>query len=181
MTHVSMFKLEPVNALFLDDAQYRYVFSMDLAATAEEVWAGLTADEPQSWCRMLTDVRFTSQEPHGIGASRTSEVARGVLKFHERFFAWEEDERHQSFYVESVNLPLLRAFAEDYRITPTDSGCHLRWIFAFDAKPGFGALVKFGLPLIGWLLRSLARDTQDAFGGRHELPGDMSVLSSQTP
>lgn len=160
------FALDPVDASFLDTAPYRYVFHLDLAARADEVWAGLTVDEPQGWCRMLTDVHYTSPAPRGVGATRRSEVARGLLAFHERFFVWDDDARHHAFYAEKLNVPLLRAFAEDYLVVPTETGCRLTWVFAFEARRGFGAIVRAGLPAIMWLLRSMVRDTEQAFSGR---------------
>lgn len=161
-----MFKLEAVDSSFLGTAQHRFVFPIELGASADEVWEGLVGERPLGWCRWLTHVGFTSPSPHGPGSTRRSEVARGALKFRERFFVWEEEARHHSFFVEEVNLPLLRAFAEDYRVTPTDSGCTFTWTFAFEAKPGFGAALKLGLPAIQAQLRSFARDTERAFGTR---------------
>lgn len=159
------FPLAPVDASFLDTARHRYVFEIDLDAPADQVWAGLTADEPQGWCRMLTDVRYTSPAPHRVGTSRRSVVARGVLSFRERFFVWDEAVHHHAFYVEGMNVPLLRAFAEDYLIVPTERGCRLTWTIAFESRRGFGTLVRLGLPAIAWLLRSLVKDTERAFTG----------------
>lgn len=161
------FALEPVDALFFDSARYRYEFLIDLAAPADVVWAGLTEDHPQGWCRMLTKVRFSSPPPRGTGARRRSEVARGVLSFEERFFSWDESTMQHSFYVKTMNVPLLRSFAEELRVVPTPTGSQLRWTFAFQPRPGFATLVRLGLPAITWLLRSLAKDTERAFAGQH--------------
>ena len=52
MTH--WFDLEPVGVDFFDTAPHIFTYSIDLAAEPDVVWAGLTADEPLSWCRLLT-------------------------------------------------------------------------------------------------------------------------------
>lgn len=171
MTH--WFKLDPVDGSFLDTAQHRYVFAMDLCSPADQVWAGLTDQQPLTWCRMLTHVAYTSPAPFGVGTTRTSEVAWGALKFRERFFAWDDCARRHSFYVEKVNVPLVRAFAEDYQVIPTDTGCRFTWTFAFDANPSLSPAVKLALPGIRMLLRSFVKDTEKAFGtapdlGRHQ-------------
>lgn len=158
------FKLDPVDHTFFDRAQYRYDFPLELAASAEQVWEGLTGRSPQSWCRMLTRVDYTSRGPHGVGATRTSEVAWGALKFREHFFDWDDANRRHAFYVDAVNLPLVRAFAEEYVVTPTASGCRFTWTFAFDANPTLSGAVKLGLPGIRWLLGSMANDTARHFG-----------------
>jgi hypothetical protein len=162
MTH--WFKLDAVDESFFDDAQYRYVFHMDLRSPADQVWAGLTAQRPHAWCRMLTHVAYTSPGPFAVGSQRASEVAWGALKFRERFFGWDDTARRHSFYVEEVNVPLVRAFAEDYQITPTDTGCRFTWTFAFDPNPSLSPAVRLGLPGIRLLLRSLVKDTEKAFG-----------------
>jgi len=162
MTH--WFKLDPVDESFLDTAQYRYAFAMDLRSPADEVWGGLTNPQPLTWCRMLTHVAYTSQAPFTVGATRTSEVAWGALQFRERFIAWDDTARRHSFYVEEVNVPLVRAFAEDYQVTPTDTGCRFTWTFTFDANPNYIPSIKLGLPGIRMLLRSFVKDTEKTFG-----------------
>lgn len=127
-----MFNLDPVDESFLDSAQYRLVHTMELSASAEEVWAGLTASQPLDWCRMFTWVGYTSDAPFGPGATRTSQVAWGAMEFREHFFRWDDADRRHSFYVAQCNLPLTRAFAEDYHVVPTDDGCRFTWTFAFD-------------------------------------------------
>jgi Polyketide cyclase / dehydrase and lipid transport len=158
-----MFTLDPVDKSFLHTAQHRFVYPIDLPVHPDKVWAGLTGAQPLQWCRMLTRVVYTSDPPLGEGTSRESEVARGVLKFHERFFAWDDSERRHAFFVERCNVPLTRAFAEEYHVAPTHDGCRLTWTFAFEENRRYRVALQVAMPGIRMLLNSLARDTERAF------------------
>lgn len=167
--------LDPVDESFLDSAQHRFVYPIELAALADEVWGALTGSRPLGWCRMLTHVAYTSGPARGAGTTRRSEVAWGAMTFDERFFAWDDSRRRHAFFVERCNVPLTRAFAEEYRVEPTARGCRLTWTFAFEENRRYRFVLKFALPVIRLLLDSLARDTARAFGGsaprRFEGPG----------
>lgn len=159
--------MDPVDETYFESARYREVLRLRLRAPADEVWTGLTAERPLTWCRRLTDVHYTSPAPYGVGTTRTAVVGWGALKLHERFFVWDDDARHHSFLVESANLPLFRAFAEDYQVEPEGSGSLFTWTFAFDPRPGAGAVVAAGAPASRRLLfGSFGRDTLRHFGER---------------
>ncbi|MCX6477764.1 SRPBCC family protein, partial [Rhodococcus sp. (in: high G+C Gram-positive bacteria)] len=114
MTH--WFDLEPVGVDFFDTAPHIFTYSIDLAAEPDAVWAGLTADEPLSWCRLLTKVHYTSPRPYGVGTRRIAEVGGGAMQMREKFITWDDETRRHSFYVEQSNVPLFQSFAEDYRV-----------------------------------------------------------------
>lgn len=158
-----MFQLEPVDGSFLQSAQHRFVYPIDVPAHPDQVWEALTGRHPLEWCRMITRAAYTSERPFGVGATRESEVAWGAMKFRERFFAWDDAERRHAFFVEQCNVPLTRAFAEEYDVTPTDTGCRLTWTFAFEENPRYRLALKAGLPGIRRLLDSLASDTRNSF------------------
>jgi hypothetical protein len=159
---VPWFALEPCDEAFFDGAPVRYVEPMELAVPAQEVWAGLTSDEPLPWCRALTSIRWTSPRPFGVGTTRTAKVALGAVTLHERYFLWEEGRRH-SFYVLETNLPVYRRFAEDYLVEETSqSSCRFTWSIAAELR----LPRQFATPLMTPLVRSLMHDTRRYFGAR---------------
>ncbi|MGH3714123.1 MAG: SRPBCC family protein [Micromonosporaceae bacterium] len=154
-----MTDLEPCDEAFFDTAPVRFVDAMELAAPAEQVWAGLTADRPLSWCRAITSARWTSPRPFGVGTTRSVKVA-GLLRLRERYFRWEEGTR-MSFSVESTNLPAFRRFGEDYLVEPfSETRSRFTWVIAWEPLP----LGRLGTPVNGLLMRSLFSDTRRHFG-----------------
>ena len=87
------------------------------------VWAALL--DARAWTEWLpiTKVTWTSPQPFGVGTTRTVEIGPQVVE--ETFFAWEEGSR-MAFRFERSTLPVSAA-VEDYRVTPTATGCELRW------------------------------------------------------
>ncbi|MBJ8345439.1 SRPBCC family protein [Antrihabitans sp. YC2-6] len=157
------FDLEPCDEDFVATAPYRYVYPIELPVAPEEVWAGLTADQPLKWCKLLSG-GYTSDRPFGVGTTRTVKLAR-LLTLRERFDVWEEGRRH-GFQVEQMNAPMFRRFAEDYLVEPTPVGCRFTWTFAFEP----GTLTKpagpLNRPINKVVYDSLVRDTSKHFGGR---------------
>lgn len=158
------FDLDPIDDTYFETADFVYTYGMDLRADADEVWGGLTGAAPLSWCRALTDVRYTSPTPHSAATTRVAKVAGGVMQLREQFFVWDEEQRRQAFYVEQSNVPLFRSFAEDYRVESTPTGSRFTWTFAFTPRSGFGAAVRLGLPVNKALFASFIRDTRKRFG-----------------
>jgi hypothetical protein len=106
-----VFKLEPVDAGFFEDAPWPFVDTFDIGLPASDVWAEFVADRALSFCRSLRGARWTSARPFGVGTTRTMPSLFGA-RVDETYFRWEEG-RRQSFYVDRANLPLFRPFAED--------------------------------------------------------------------
>ncbi|MFG1796431.1 SRPBCC family protein [Nocardia sp. NPDC049149] len=158
------FELEPVDKTFFDTATYREKYSMELPVDSGQVWAGFTSESPMTWCKLITTGRYTSPLD-GIGTTRDIELAGGVLRLREYFFDWDDTARHHSFFVRQANLPLFRAFAEDYHLADTPNGCRFTWRFAYEPKPGLGLVHKVSAFPTRLMLSSLAADTAKHFGG----------------
>lgn len=137
--------------------------TLAVAANPDDVWAGLTAKQPLSWCRMLTKVRFAGEGPFGEGSVRHVEVGK-AMRMKERFFHWDESGRRCSFYAATANLPLFQAFAEDYLVEKTPGGSRLTWTFAFALRAGFRLALRMGAPVNNLLFASLGGDTITRFG-----------------
>ncbi|MFI7000090.1 SRPBCC family protein [Nocardia sp. NPDC050175] len=153
------FTLDPVDETFFRTAPLTWRFVVDLAAGPDDVWAGLTARRPLSWCRMLTDVQFAGTGPYDETSTRIAEVGK-IVTLHEQFFRWSDTDRRHSFYVTESNLPVFRSFAEDYQVVPTSTGSRLIWTFAIVPRRGFGPALRLNRVLFA----SLAADTRRHFG-----------------
>lgn len=157
------YELDPVDEGFFESAPMRWRVGLELAASPDEVWAGLTAPHPLSWCRALSDVHYTSDAPYGAGTTREARVL-GTYRMREEFFRWDEAERRKSFHTTAGTLPLFSAFAEDYHVLPFDGGSKLVWSFAFAPWKGLDSAMQLGRPLTETLLASLVKDTRNHFG-----------------
>jgi hypothetical protein len=155
-----VFKLEPVQEEFFDEAPFRLQDTFAVARPAAEVWGELTSDHPLSWCRLLGPIMWTSPRPFGVGTTRTVRTRPPFSVFHERFFRWEEG-RRKSFYVLESRMPGIKRFGEDYLVEPTgDSSCTFTWTIAAEQHPAFRA----GEPGNRLLLGTLFRDTRRHYG-----------------
>ncbi|MCV7126902.1 MULTISPECIES: SRPBCC family protein [Mycolicibacterium] len=165
-----MHPCERVGLDFVDTAPYRFVSTVDLAITPEQLFEVL-ADETSwpHWASVITKVTWTSPEPRGVGTTRTVDM-RGGITGAEEFLAWEPFTR-MAFRFNESSTGSISAFAEDYHVVPTAGGCHLTWIMAL--KPN-GPAGRFGLaagkPVMGWLfqrfLHNLRRYTDERFATR---------------
>lgn len=156
-----------VSVDFVDSAPYRFVSTVDLAITPEQLFEVL-ADEtswPQ-WATVITKVTWTSPEPRGVGTTRTVDMVGGITG-DEEFLIWEPFSR-MAFRFNEATTGSISAFAEDYRVVPTTQGCHLTWIMALEPN---GLAGRFGLftgrPVMGWLfqrfLHNLRRYTDERY------------------
>ncbi|MBX7434043.1 SRPBCC family protein [Mycobacterium sp. Y57] len=152
---------------FPDRAPYRFVSTVDLAITPEQLFDVL-ADETSwpRWASVITEVTWTSPEPRGVGTTRTVDM-RGGITGDEEFLAWEPFTRMAFRFNESTTNSI-SAFAEDYRVEPTATGCHLTWIMALEPNGPAGRIGLFaGRPAMGWLfqrfLHNLRRYTDERY------------------
>ena len=90
---------------------------------ASMVWNALLDGKAWTEWLPLTNVTWTSQQPFGVGTTRT--VAAGKMEIEEYFYAWQEG-RRMAFRFERSALPL-SAGAEDYRVVETEGGSELQW------------------------------------------------------
>lgn len=99
----------------------------EIAAPPERVF-DLVADGGGMgrWLQDFVACRWTSAEPHGVGAEREIELKAFTVK--ERFLAWERGQRF-SFSIDAITLPLLAAAVEDIQLSPTRAGAgtEVRW------------------------------------------------------
>ncbi len=63
---------ERVGLDFIDRAPFRFVSTVDLAITPEQLFEVLDdAESWPHWATAITKVTWTSPQPHGVGTTRT--------------------------------------------------------------------------------------------------------------
>ena len=144
---------ERVDLSFVETAPYRFVSTVDLAITPAQLFEVLAdATSWPQWASVITKVEWTSPQPRGVGTTRTVHM-RGSIVGHEEFLAWEPF-THMAFRFNEASTNSIAAFAEDYRVRETPTGCHLTWVMAM--KPN-GAAARVGMslgrPVMGWLFQ----------------------------
>ncbi len=84
-----MFPCQRVDLDFVDTAPFRFVSTVDLAITAEQVWEVLDdAESWPHWATVITKVTWTSPEPHGVGTTRVVNMRGGIVG-DEEYLAWD--------------------------------------------------------------------------------------------
>ncbi|PXX65595.1 polyketide cyclase/dehydrase/lipid transport protein [Nocardia tenerifensis] len=127
-------------------------------AAAEHVWAALDTDGLFSWLPVINGMRYRDQD-RTVGVTR---VFDGFLVAGAERAIVREQGRRLAFTAISSSVPfVLKSIAEEYVLTPTDSGATtLTWTLA--AHPRFALLVPYRLfvplarPVARWNLRGLA-------------------------
>ena len=159
---------EPVGLDFIESAPARFVSTVDLAISPEQLFEVL-ADEhswPQ-WASVITKVTWTSPPPRGVGTTRTVNMLGGITG-EEEYLAWEPYS-HMAFRFNTSTTRMITAFAEDYQVVPTADGCHLTWVMALRPSGPAGRLsMKLSGPVMGWMfqrfLHNLRRYTDRRYG-----------------
>jgi len=168
---------ERVDLDFIADAPFRFVSTVDLAITPEQLFEVLAdAESWPHWATVITKVVWTSPEPdispslrspqRGVGSTRTVSM-RGAIVGDEEFIAWEPFS-HMAFRFNQSTSNAISAFAEDYRVVQTPEGCRLTWVMAMKPSGVTGRLgMTAGKPVMGWLfqrfLHNLRRYTDERF------------------
>jgi uncharacterized protein YndB with AHSA1/START domain len=167
-TMAKRYPCERVDLSFVETAHYRFVSTVDLAITPEQLFEVLAdADSWPRWATAVANVTWTSPEPHGVGTTRTVTMRGGIVNDAE-FLAWEQYS-HIAFRLNHSTTKRLAAFVEDYQVQETPSGCHITWIVAI--KP-HGLTTRFGMfvgrPIMARVfqrfLDNLRRYTDERFG-----------------
>ena len=115
---------ERVGLDFVDSARYRFVSTVDLASTPEQLFEVLAeADSWSRWATAIADVTWTSPQPYGVGTTRTVTMRGGAVNDAE-FVAWERFS-HMAFRLNQSTTKGLAAFVEDYQVQDTPGGCRL--------------------------------------------------------
>lgn len=156
-----MHACERVGLDFIESAPYRFVSTVDLNVTPEQLFEVLAdADSWPQWATVITKVTWTSPEPRGVGTTRTVHMRGGIVG-DEEFIAWQPHS-HMAFRFNEASTGSIAAFAEDYRVVPTPGGCHLTWVMAM--KPnGVAARVGMALggPVMGWMFQKFLYNLRD--------------------
>ncbi|MFL6085637.1 MAG: SRPBCC family protein [Mycobacterium sp.] len=140
---MAMHSCERVGLDFIDHAPFRFVSTVDLTITPEQVFEVLDdAESWPQWATAITKVTWTSPQPHGTGTTRTVDMRGGIVG-DEEFLAWEPHS-HMAFRFNQASTRSIAAFAEDYRVVPTATGCNLTWVMAM--KPS-GVAARLGMTL----------------------------------
>ncbi|MDF3336286.1 SRPBCC family protein [Mycolicibacterium septicum] len=162
------YQCERVELDFIDRAPFRFVSTVDLAITPEQLFEVLS-DETSwpHWATVITSVEWTSPEPRGVGTTRTVTM-RGHIVGDEEFLAWEPFS-HMAFRFNTSTSNAISAFAEDYRVVETADGCHLTWVMAMTPSGLAGRLgMTMGQPVMAWLfqrfLYNLRRYSNERYG-----------------
>jgi uncharacterized protein YndB with AHSA1/START domain len=138
-----MHACERVDLGFIDTAPFRFVSTVDLAISPEQLFEVLAdAESWPHWATAITKVTWTSPEPRGVGITRTVNMRGGIVG-DEEFLAWEPY-THMAFRFNEASSRSITAFAEDYRVVPTAGGCHLTWVMAMKPK---GIAGRIGMTL----------------------------------
>ena len=158
---MAMKACERVGLEFIDNAPYRFVSTVDLPISPEQVWEVLDdAESWPHWATVITKVTWTSPQPHGVGTTRVVNM-RGGLVGGEEYLAWEPHV-HTAFRFNEASSGSIRAFAEDYRIEPTADGCRLTWVMAMEPNGVAARLgMMLGRPAMSWLFQKFLYNLRD--------------------
>lgn len=164
-----MHACERVGLDFIESAPYRFVSTVDLNITPEQLFEVLAdADSWPQWATVITKVTWTSPEPRGVGTTRTVHMRGGIVG-DEEFLAWQPHS-HMAFRFNEASTGSIAAFAEDYRVVPTPGGCQLTWVMAM--KPnGVAARVgmALGRPVMGWMFQKFLYNLRDYADSRYRV------------
>ncbi|HEX7826372.1 MAG TPA: SRPBCC family protein [Mycobacterium sp.] len=150
---VKTYECERVDLDFIGSAPFRFVSTVDLAITPEQLFEILAdAESWPQWATLITKVVWTSPLPRSVGTTRTVSM-RGNIVGDEEFIAWEPFS-HMAFRFNQSTSNALSAFAEDYRVVPTADGCHLTWVMAMKPSGVTGRLgMTLSQPVMAWLFQ----------------------------
>lgn len=126
-----MFSLQQPSETFLEDAAYRFSFKLRLRGDAATVF-DVIADggHEAEWFPDFKSLEWETPQPHGVGSIRRYHLTYMTLVEH--FVTWEP-QRELRFWVSEWSIPLLRQFAEYYRIERADSGfVTLHWDVCYE-------------------------------------------------
>ncbi|MET9467588.1 SRPBCC family protein [Streptomyces sp. NPDC006544] len=145
-------RLRPVGLDFTEDAPVRLVFTARTASAPDGVYRAL-AEEVEGWPRWFGAVTL-ARPTHG-GAGREIRLVGGV-RFQETIMAADPEQRY-AYRVDETNAPGVRALLEEWRLTPTGSGTHVRWTFAADGPAPVRLALAAARPGLGHSFRSAVR------------------------
>ncbi len=152
------YQCEDVGLEFFDEAPTRYVASVAIAASPEEVFdVFLDADAWTRWAWPITKVEWISGFPIEVGSTRTVHMRGGIIGY-EEFIAYELGVR-MAFRFNEASKKGIEAFAEDYRVTDLGAGrCRVDWTMAMkNARQGPAFVSTLTDPVMGFMVRRMLR------------------------
>jgi carbon monoxide dehydrogenase subunit G len=158
---MAMHPCERVGLDFTAHAPFRFVSTVDLAITPEQLFEVLAdAESWPHWATAITKVTWTSPEPRGVGTTRTVNMRGGIVG-DEEFLAWEPYS-HMAFRFNEASSGTIAAFAEDYRVVQTPGGCHLTWVMAMKPKGLAGRIgMTIGRPVMARTFQKFLYNLRD--------------------
>jgi hypothetical protein len=154
--------LRAVDADFFATARHCFTNQAVISRPPEPVFEAI-ADDPAGWGNWFPGFddsgRWLTPEPPGPGSRRR--VRMGRLSYDETIIAWERPNRF-AFRVDRASIPLARALAEDYRLSPHPSGCTFEWVFAVDLRPPFDRMAPIYGPVLARLFKKVAAGLERA-------------------
>ena len=137
-------QLRPVGLDFIDTAPVRLVFAQEMTAAPDAVFHALNDDVPE-WAEWFSAV--TSARAVDDGAGRDIRL-RGGGHFRETVIAAKSAEVY-AYRVDVTNTPGARAMAEEWRLSPAESGTRVQWTFAVEGNAVFRGAVRLAGPGLG--------------------------------
>src|SRR6202040_3403969 len=123
---MAMHPCERVGLDFIAHAPFRFVSTVDLAITPEQLFEVLAdAESWPHWATAITKVTWTSPQPRGVGTTRTVDMRGGIVG-DEEYLVWEPFTR-MAFRFNNRSTKAVAAFAEDYRVEVIPGGCRMTW------------------------------------------------------
>jgi uncharacterized protein YndB with AHSA1/START domain len=121
------FDTKPSDSSYVDMAPHRIANVVTIDAPPQRVFdIFATAEHQDEWMPDFKACRWTSGEPHGVGATR--EIELKVLTVKERFLIWEPG-RHLMFSVDASTLPIMSQMVEEMRFEPISGGKATRLVW----------------------------------------------------
>ncbi|MFF2652583.1 SRPBCC family protein [Streptomyces sp. NPDC058045] len=141
-------RLSPVGLDFTESAPLRLVFAQRMSAAPEAVFHTL-AEEVEDVPLWFTPVRSVRSLAGGTGRAVR---LRGGARFDELVIAATAPEVY-AYRTVATNVPGLRALLEEWRLTPSEGGTHLRWTVAADGGPAVRLALRLGRAGLGRAFR----------------------------
>lgn len=138
---------------------HTFVFMVRSALSPTDTFEFLADNTKEGlWFPDFVEAKWETPAPQGVGSRRLFQT--DMLWLRERFVAWTPGERF-AFVGTETSLPLVRSFAEDYRIRPNDNGgCTIEWKILYEPREMWRPLHPVMRPYFGRLFRQAAQSLE---------------------
>jgi uncharacterized protein YndB with AHSA1/START domain len=151
----------PSDLSFIDSAPHRIAAVAEIPTTPQKVFdIFATSDHQHVWMPDFVACRWTSAEPHGVGATR--EIQLKALTARERFLIWEPGKR-LTFSIDATTVPVTAQSVEDMRFEPIGDGSSTRLVWHVFYTPTRAILPLHPVvrAVFGHMFRSSAKNLAD--------------------